>query len=267
MKGVIVLFFLLSGLLTTLCSNAQVKKNIQFFFDTDISEFNDEQNVRFDQFLTNIKPFEIVSITVTGYCDDRGSKSYNDVLSIKRAEYVASLLKQKGIDGAKIILINGNGKISLANSTNINLQREHNRRVDVSMEYYEQSLLPDTLRVGDKIVLEDILFVNSRSVLLSESMPILERVTRLIKEKKKYSIAILGHICCNPPGFDVKDFETGVFNLSQARAKVIYNYFIFKGVEAKRLSYKGMMANYPLGKGEKADRRVELLITAITGLK
>jgi outer membrane protein OmpA-like peptidoglycan-associated protein len=263
MRVASVLFFLSIGILVSFCGYAQEKKNTQFFFDTDISEFNEDQTSIFNAFLINIKPFDIVGITITGYCDDRGSKAYNDVLSIKRANYVASLLKQKGIDSAKIILVNGNGKINLSNTDNIDFQRETNRRVDLTMEYFEKSLIPDTLKVGDKIVLEDILFVNSRSILLSESMPVLERVTRLIKEKRKYSVAILGHICCNPPGFDVKDFQTGVFNLSHARAKVIYDYFIFKGVEAKRLSYKGMMANYPLGKGEKADRRVELLITGI----
>ena len=85
----------------------------------------------------------------------------------------------------------------------------------------------------------------------------------MIKEKKQYNIAILGHICCNPPGRDVKDFRTGEYNLSKARAKMIYDYLIFKGVHSSRLTYKGLMANYPLGKGEKADRRVELEITGI----
>src|SRR5690606_8425087 len=85
------------------------------------------------------------------------------------------------------------------------------------------SILSDTLKVGDKIILENILFENSRSVLLEESIPVLERITNIIKAKKQYNIAILGHICCNPPDRDVKDFETGEYNLSQARAKIIYD--------------------------------------------
>ena len=127
----------------------------------------------------------------------------------------------------------------------------------------EPSILSDSLKVGDKIILENILFENSKSILLEESVPVLDKLIKTIKEKPQYNIAILGHICCNPPGRDVKDFVTGEYNLSQARAKIIYDYLIYKGVDKKRLSYKGMMANFPLGKGEKQDRRVELQITGV----
>lgn len=249
---------------------AQTQKVTSFFFETDLSVLDEQQKEAFKQFVSELDAKDITSISILGYCDDRGRKGYNDTLSVKRANYIKTLLEEQSIVTDKVKLLTGNGKVDLANPKNITEQRAYNRRVDLVIGYISKNLgtkadiLPDTLKVGDKIVLENILFENSRSVLLQESVPVLERITETIKQKKQYNIAILGHICCNPPGRDVKDFETGEYNLSQARAKIIYDYLVYKGVDPKRLTYKGMMANFPLGKGEKADRRVELQITGIT---
>lgn len=250
-------------------SHAQKKSINSFFFETDLSILNLQQQQVFEQFSSEIDTGEVLSVTISGYCDDRGRKGYNDTLSNKRAIYIKSLLKEKGINPSKIIMVVGKGKVDLDNNQNVQEQRMHNRRVDVELSYLKKkfttdnSILSDTLKVGDKIVLENILFENSKSILLEESIPVLEKITEVIKQKTQYGIAVLGHICCNPPGIDVKDFVTGENNLSEARAKIIYDYLIYRGVNPKRLSYKGMMANHPLGKGEKYDRRVELQITSI----
>jgi len=248
---------------------AQKTKTTSFFFKTDLSVLDDKQTESFSQFISELDSTDIISIAILGYCDDRGRIGYNDTLSVKRANYIKELLLARGVGADKINLLTGHGKVDLSKRYNISQQRAYNRRVDMVISYakrnlvMDDSILSDTLKVGDKIVLENILFENSRSVLLEESIPVLEKITNTIKEKRQYNIAILGHICCNPPGRDVKDFETGEYNLSHARAKIIYDYLIYRGVDAKRLSYKGMMANYPLGKGEKYDRRVELQITGI----
>lgn len=266
-KGCILILLCFS--LFVSAANAQKKKTNSFFFDTDISILDDKQKESFAQFVTEMDSTDIISISILGYCDDRGRKGYNDTLSVQRANHIKGLLKERGITTDKVRLLTGNGRVKLTDPKNVTEQRAYNRRVDLVIEYVkknfnaDKSILSDTLKVGDKIILENILFENSRSVLLEESIPVLEKITSIIKEKKQYSIAILGHICCNPPGKDVKDFETGEYNLSQARAKIIYDYLIYKGVDKKRLTYKGMMADFPLGKGEKNDRRVELQITGI----
>lgn len=266
-KGFILILFYLT--LFTAATFAQSKKTTSFFFNTDISSLDERQKESFTQFISELDSADIVAISILGYCDDRGRKGYNDTLSVKRANHIKELLQQTGINTAKVGFLTGNGKIDLTESKNVAEQRTYNRRVDLIIDYVkknlntEKSILSDTLKVGDKIILENILFENSKSQLLEESIPVLDKITAVIKDKPQYNIAILGHICCNPPGRDVRDFVTGEYNLSQARAKVIYDYLIYKGVEKKRLTYKGMMANFPLGKGEKQDRRVELLITGL----
>lgn len=266
-KGCVLILLCLSLFISA--ANAQKKKIKSFFFDTDVNTLDDRQREIFSQFVSEMDSTDIISISILGYCDDRGRKGYNDRLSVARANHLKILLEEQGVIASKIGLLIGKGKINLTETKNISKQRTYNRRVDLVIEYVKKSfnsaksILPDTLKIGDKIILENILFENSRSVLLEESIPVLERITDIIKEKKRYSIAILGHICCNPPGRDVKDLETGEYNLSQARAKIIYDYLIYRGVDKKRLTYKGMMADFPLGKGEKNDRRVELQITGI----
>ena len=52
-------------------------------------------------------------------------------------------------------------------------------------------------------------------------------------------------------------------NLSVARAKFVYNYFVKKGISPKRMKYVGLRRLFPLGGDPKEDRRVEILITYV----
>lgn len=247
---------------------AQQQKINSFYFNTDKSTLEIQQEILIQQFISELDISKIKEIEILGYCDDVGRKGYNDTLSYKRAAYVEQLLLAKGI--SSIVMIKGKGKLLLTEKKDVETERANNRRVDVIIKYLplepiakSDDIFSDTLKVGDKIILENVLFENSRHQILEQSIPIVERLADVLLAKKKYSIAILGHICCNPPGVDVIDFDTGERNLSEARAKIIYDYLIYRGIEKKRLSYKGMMANYPLGKGDRYDRRVELQIIAI----
>ncbi|WP_410221861.1 OmpA family protein [Pedobacter sp.] len=249
---------------------AQQQKINSFYFDTDKSVLEIQQETLIKQFISELDTTKIKEIEILGYCDDVGRKGYNDTLSYKRAAYVQQLLLAKGIDPSAIVMLTGKGKITLKDKKDVYAERANNRRVDIIIKYLPpvpiakaNEIFSDTLKVGDKIILENVLFENSRHQILEQSIPVVERLADVLLAKKKYSIAILGHICCNPPGVDVIDFDTGERNLSEARAKIIYDYLIYRGIEKKRLSYKGMMANYPLGKGDRYDRRVELQIVAI----
>ena len=68
---------------------------------------------------------------------------------------------------------------------------------------------------------------------------------------------------CRSYGRDAVDRGTGKRNLSLARARYIYDYFVKKGVERKRMKYAGLKHKFPLGGDPKYDRRVEIEITYI----
>lgn len=250
--------------------SAQQTITRSFYFDTDSSSLKISEKDKFNHFLKQLDSFKINAVSIYGYTDDRGRKGYNDTLSNKRAQFIKNLLLSYEVDNTIIHITAGRGKLPLENRSKIADQREENRRVELVMDYThkpKEQLKPilnlDTLKVGDKLVLENILFETSRHQFLPESYKTLEILAATLKAKPQYNIAILGHICCNPPGRDIRDFDTGEYNLSFARARVVYEYLVKNGINPQRLTYKGMMANFPLGKGDKLDRRVELQVTAI----
>jgi outer membrane protein OmpA-like peptidoglycan-associated protein len=80
------------------------------------------------------------------------------------------------------------------------------------------------------------------------------------------TIAIEGHICCIRGDGDVTTTK-GIPNLSQARAREVYNYLVANGISPKRLSYVGFGHRFPIfpfpekdDDEKKANRRVEIRI-------
>jgi len=62
---------------------------------------------------------------------------------------------------------------------------------------------------------------------------------------------------------DLRNVRTGKNDLSEARAKSVYNYLQKHGISNKRMRYIGMAYRNPTGKGDSYDRRVEIEITEI----
>ena len=126
-----------------------------------------------------------------------------------------------------------------------------------------QELLKGELKVGDKIVFENILFKTGYSQIMPESKKTLESIARALVERKDLYFTIQGHVCCTQNSRDAVDRKTKLRNLSEARAEFIYNYFIKKGVDKKRMRRIGMRRKFPLGGDPKLDRRVEIVITYV----
>lgn len=257
-------------------------------FETNRSELIQDEETTFKDFINSNKEIDTDSITVKAYCDDRGSIQFNQQLSEKRALFVAYLIKQTRSN--IFVKHYGGGELPLTTTDNPDNQRAENRYAEII--YYKTikpvttptiaiiptadapkettpvttpaaNVLTDHQKVGDKIILNKILFIGGRHQLLPESYTELEALTNTLKENTKYNVCILGHICCVHDGSDGLDFDTGLENLSLARARVICEYLVEHGIDPKRLSYKGMRGNYPTGRGDKYDRRVEVEITGI----
>ena len=121
-------------------------------------------------------------------------------------------------------------------------------------------IISGSMSKNEVILLPNILFEGGTAKILRESNNTLEMLASVMKEKPSLKIKILGHICCAAKGRDGLNEETGRKNLSYARARAVYNYLVSKGVEKKRLKYKGMKASIKTGKGAHYDRRVEIKI-------
>lgn len=117
--------------------------------------------------------------------------------------------------------------------------------------------------IGEKIELKGIHFYPGRDDIRNDSKIALEELLIYLKENNTITFRLLGHVCCGKsydPGRDGYNNRTGKNNLSEARAKRIYNYLLDNGIEKRRMSARGYAYRYPTGKGDKYDRRVEIEI-------
>lgn len=255
---------------------SQADTTVVVFFQTDSYQLTSHSRSVLEQTLDWMNKNEVISVTSTGYCDDRASNDYNQRLSEKRASEVGSFLTERNnMD----VTVNAGGELPLTGSETAENERSNNRRVELLINYQtganhyhsdeididntETTFTLDNLEVGDKVVLENILFEGGRHYLLPESYAALDTVTAILVNNTKYEFAILGHVCCTPYGEDGLDIDTGIYNLSEARAQVIYDYLVKHGVKPERLTHEGFGGNFPLGGEDKYDRRVEIEITGI----
>lgn len=263
------------------------QSNIQHvvYFETDKYIVPETEKNRILLFIQNLDVSKIKRISIYGFCDDRGSDNYNLILSQKRANAIKKVFSTGGISENLISNVDGKGEVLLkiVGSEDLNIIRGLNRKVEVNVEYNipkkETSKLDEgkeiidnrkkpitlesNLLVGDKIVLDKILFRTGYSYVLKESIPVLEKIARILREKNKVYFTIQGHVCCTANGRDAIDRGTGRRNLSLARARYIYEYLMKNGVARKRMKYVGLKHKYPLGGDPKFDRRVEIEITNI----
>jgi len=114
---------------------------------------------------------------------------------------------------------------------------------------------------SSKIVLQNVHFITGYSYLTRGSKETLDALANTLKNES-FSFVIQGHVCCTEGELDAIDRRTKERNLSVARAKYVYDYFIEKGVDKNRMSYKGLAHRFPLGGSVDKDRRVEIIVSS-----
>jgi outer membrane protein OmpA-like peptidoglycan-associated protein len=272
MKKILFLVFLLMNM-----THAQTDNTHVVYFETGLFNVPEIEKNRLVLFIQSLKDIEIERIAIYGFCDDRGTDSYNLTLSQNRADAIKKIFSGFGVDDNLISNVDGKGEVLLrvVSSDNINIIRGLNRKVEINVVYKKDlkepikkekkpPFLKEGLKVGDKITLDNILFKTGYSYVVKESLPVLEKIAEALRERDDIHFTIQGHVCCTRNERDAVDKGTGKRNLSLARAKYIYDYMINKGIKRTRMRYVGLKNKYPLGKETKYDRRVEIKITSIS---
>lgn len=215
-----------------------------------------------------------LDVHIKGYTNNVGDADYNLKLSKRRAANVTKMLRE-----FTIISSQGYGEIAS--------EAAKNRRVDILVHHKDEHIsepdeiiippiikepkvapiaIKSNLKKGDRITIDGVMFYKDRDVILEESIPVLDNLLHFLEENPDVKFKLIGHICCGDtsnPGRDLINLRTKKRNLSEARAKSVYNYLRKNGIDGKRMRYLGMAFIQPLGGMDEDDRRVEIEITAV----
>jgi len=124
---VIVMLIMLSGLPAI----AQ-DQHLIVYFPFGASELDADERKHVLYFLTDTLDHDrIQSIEIRGYCDYIDNSSFNDSLSLARANHVAGLLKNNGIPSQKISSVTGFGERKASEQKSSEAERQLQRRVEV----------------------------------------------------------------------------------------------------------------------------------------
>ena len=97
------------------------------YFDTARFNISPAAQAILDSLVSALQANPAASVTITGYCDERGASGYNQTLSENRANSVKDYLINAGIDGSRLTTIGG-GEIAGGPET-----YSENRRVEFSV--------------------------------------------------------------------------------------------------------------------------------------
>ncbi len=258
---------------------AQKELKHEVYFETDEYDIPSTEHNRLLLFLSQIEGIDIEKVSIYGFCDDRGSDSYNMVLSQQRADAIKTVFSNNEFDENLITNVDGKGEVLLKiiKEDDIHKIRGLNRKVEIIVSQVfpprpkvvkpekenAEDLLKGNLKVGDKVLLDNLLFRTGYSYLVPDSRKALDRIADILVERKDIYFTIEGHVCCTHGNRDAIDRKTKKRNLSVARAKLIYDYLLKKGVHRSRMKYVGMKRKFPLGGEPQFDRRVEIVVTKV----
>ncbi len=117
------------------------------------------------------------------------------------------------------------------------------------------------ISIGESIVLNNIFFDTDKFTLRNESLSELEKLYQFLDKNKQLKVEIGGHT-------DNQGNVAHNQNLSENRAKAVYEYLISKGITNTRITYKGYGETIPIDVnttiiGRQNNRRTEMKITGI----
>jgi outer membrane protein OmpA-like peptidoglycan-associated protein len=115
------------------------------------------------------------------------------------------------------------------------------------------------IEIGGLVILYNIFFESGKFNLLPESKIELQQLIRFMKDNPSVSIEIGGHTD------DIGDEKSNI-ELSESRARTVYEYLIGNQINSKSITYKGYGEELPINNNttedsRKNNRRIEFKIT------
>jgi len=199
------------------------------FYEHSKSKIDERKSPGLKQLLEILEEHEHVVIEIGAHTDATGSSRYNQELSEKRAKEVKRYLEKKGVASIRLIA-KGYGESKLLNKCKDGVKcsdSEHakNRRTEFKVVGQKG------FSVGDVIKVDHINYELNKAKLDMKDSRGLTEIIALLK-KSKISVEIRSHT-------DSRGSSKYNQELSEKRAKAVYNYLVTNGVSKHRLKYKG----------------------------
>lgn len=117
------------------------------------------------------------------------------------------------------------------------------------------------VELGKAYRMKDIYYESNSAELTPDSKKVLDEFIEFLTENPRIKVSIQGHT--DNLGSDASNLQ-----LSNNRAKSVYEYLILKGISSSRLSYKGFGESVPVSEndtevGRALNRRTEFLVTGM----
>jgi len=223
-------------------------------FAFDSAEFNDSGKAVIEEYRANLRS-ELTNsylVLVVGHTDTSGDASYNDALSLKRAQSVADYLVATGTREDAIRVLGRGSRDPIASNDTLE-GRIQNRRVDI--------LLVAEVRALDTLLFPSLALFDPKSAKLTEAGHAFLEEQRLNSKAlfdSAFYVEIVGHA-------DSKGNAEDNVVLSEQRANTVRDYLVSKGLDASIVETKGMGDTMPIADNDTAEgraknRRVEILV-------
>ncbi|MGA7306677.1 MAG: OmpA family protein, partial [Rhodothermales bacterium] len=111
-------------------------------FDFDSASLRTEAEKNLSNLAESLSEYDNTELLIVGHTDDIGSETYNDRLSVRRAESAASYIYTKGIEPSRVTTM-GKGESDPIATNDTEEGRQLNRRVEVviyASEAYRDAL-------------------------------------------------------------------------------------------------------------------------------
>ncbi len=113
-----------------------VPRSYLLYFETGRTKLTPDSEKRLETVLTvlkDLKELPAAELIVIGHADEVGSDALNDELSLQRAASMASLLKSKGVEAARVSVVGRGSRDPLVPTAKGQAQAQ-NRRVEIRLK-------------------------------------------------------------------------------------------------------------------------------------
>ena len=238
-------------------------QRIVVYFGNNMFVMDKSESKRLDSQLSCYHIREVTS--VAGYTDSVGTQKSNLLLSQKRINWILNYLK-KNYPVRDNITVQNFGMSNPESRTDYAL----NRRVEITLRVNAAGVDSNSVHATDnraeKIILDKLYFIPDQPILESSSLAYLRNIATTLKNYQDGEFEIRGHVNCPLTVPANSDYMKKMKELSEDRARMVYEILKENGVPGDKMKYKGMgnsemlYPNAGTDEEKRKNMRVEIFI-------